>query len=298
MNNLFSNTQFFTGHSGAVYSICFDGKFIYSSSADKFVVRWNFQTGKQDPFAIKFNASPYSICLFNQNNYLAVGLSTGDLHFFDLATRKETKFYQQHKVGIFAISENAELKQLYVGDASGNLSVWDSNTFELLIYLPFDCGKIRKIKSSKDGKKIFIASQDGFLRILEALTFNEINSFFAHEGGATSVLEISELEILTGGKDAHLRLWDASIGLEVKSIPAHNFVIYDLIELNDSTFVSASRDKTIKLWDIDTMNVIQRLEQKNRGHKHSVNQLVKINETEFASSSDDGTIIAWNSTVS
>lgn len=293
MQNLFSNTQIFTGHSGAVYSICFDESFLYSASADKFVVRWNLETGEQDPFAIKFNATPYSICLFNQKQSIAVGLSTGDLHFFDLVNRKELKFYQQHITGIFAISENTELEHLYVGDASGNLSVWNSTTFELVIYLPFDCGKIRKIKASKDGTKIFIASQDGFLRILDAVTFSEINSFHTHEGGATSILEISNHEILTGGKDAHLKIWDPILGSELKSIPAHNFVIYDLVQLNETTFVSASRDKTIKTWDLETMSVIQRMEQKNRGHKHSVNQLVKISDAQFASCSDDGAIIVW-----
>jgi len=293
MQNLFSNTQIFKGHSGAVYSICFDGDFIYSASADKFVVRWNLETGEQDPFAIKFNFTPYSIALFNDNQFIAVGLSNGDLHFFDLIARKEVKFYQQHVTGVFAIHENAKLNHLYVGDASGNLSVWDTKTFELVIYLPFDCGKIRKLKTSFNGTKIFIASQDGFLRILDAVTFSEVSSFFAHEGGATSILEIEELEILSGGKDAHLRCWDPSIGLEVNAIPAHNFVIYDLIQLNKSTIVSASRDKTIKIWDLETMKVLQRIEQKNRGHKHSINQLAKLSETQFASCSDDGTIIVW-----
>lgn len=295
MQNLFSNTQILTGHSGAVYSICFDEKFIYSASADKFVVRWNLETGEQDPFAIKFNFAPYSVCLFNQNQFIAVGLSNGDLHFFDLVSRKEVKFYQQHTTGIFAISENNELKHLYVADASGNLSVWNSTTFELVIYLPFDCGKIRKIKTSKDGTKIFIASQDGFLRILDAVTFSEINSFHTHEGGATSILEVSNNELLSGGKDAHIKVWDPTMGLELKSIPAHNFVVYDLMSLNETTFVSASRDKTIKIWDLESMSVIQRIEQKNRGHKHSVNQLVKISDTQFASCSDDGTIIVWKS---
>lgn len=282
-----------TGHSGAVYSIDFDGKSIYSASADKFVVRWNIENGAQDKFAIKFDFSPYSICLFNANKYLGVGLSSGDFHIFNLLERKELKFYKQHQKAIFSMCENVVKSQLYVGDADGNLSVWDTITLDLIIYLPFNCGKIRKIKTSKDGQRIFIAAQDGVFRILDATTFNEINAFEAHKDGVTSILELSELEILTGGKDAHLKVWDASIGLELNSLPAHNFVIYDLLQLNENTFVSASRDKSIKLWELETLKVVQRIEAKQGGHKHSVNQLVKISDTQFASCSDDGTIIVW-----
>lgn len=258
------------------------------------MVRWDVEKGTQDKFAIKFDFSPYSICLFNANEFLGVGLSSGDFHIFNLSQRKEIKFYKQHQQAIFSMCENAIQSHLYVGDADGNLSVWDTSSLGLIIYLPFNCGKIRKIKASKDGQRIFIAAQDGILRILDATTFNEINAFEAHKDGVTSILELSELEILTGGKDAHLKLWDAAIGLELHSLPAHNFVIYDLLQLNENVFVSASRDKSIKLWELEPMKVLQRIEAKQSGHKHSVNQLVKILETQFASCSDDGTVIVWN----
>ncbi len=291
--NLVSNSLTLTGHAGAVYSIDCDGKYIYSASADKYVVRWNLETGKQDAFAIKFNSSPYSIKLFNNNTFIAVGLANGDLHIFDLVDRKEVKFYQQHTTGIFNCSENKFTNHLYVGDAAGNLSVWNTQTLELAIYLPFDAGKIRSIIPSLDGKILVIASQDGFIRILDAVTFNEINSFYAHVDGATSILDLGNNIILTGGKDAHLNQWNTLTSEKLASLPAHNYVIYDLLRLNDSIFVTASRDKSMKIWDVDSLKVIQRIERKDGGHKHSVNRLVKISDKSFASCSDDTTIKVW-----
>lgn len=290
---MFSKIQDLTGHSGAVYSIDFDGEYIYSASADKFVVRWDLERGVQDSFAIKFPFTPYSIKLFNSNQMIAVGLASGDLYLFDLIDRKEVKFYQQHKTGIFSIAENTILNHLYVGDADGNVSVWNTKTLELVIYLPFDAGKIRSIVPSHDGSKLFFTTQDGNVRILDAITFNELHSFFTHKEGATAVLELGDHRILTGGKDAYLREWNFTSETEIKAIPAHNFVIYDLLKLNDSTFVSASRDKTIKIWNLDSMKVSDRIERKEGGHKHSVNQLVKISDTSFASCSDDATIKVW-----
>ena len=76
---LFSKKCVLTGHAGAIYSLTFDGGFIYSAAADKYVTRWNLELGTQDKFAIKFSNSPYSICLFSNNSKLAVGLDNGNL---------------------------------------------------------------------------------------------------------------------------------------------------------------------------------------------------------------------------
>ncbi len=283
----------FSGHAGAVYSIATDNQFIYSASADKFVVRWNLHTGAQDKFAIKFEFTPYSICLFHENAFLAVGLANGNLHFFDIQARKELKFYTQHKTGIFSIAENAKKNQLYVGDAEGNLSVWDTKTFELLIYLPFNCGKIRKILASKDGNQFFMASQEGNFRIFDSVSFNEIACFYGHKDGATALLQSSDNELITGGKDAHLKFWKLDSLELTKALPAHNFVIYDLIQLTNSILISASRDKSLKVWNLEDRSVLARMERKEGGHAHSVNQLIRISETQFASCSDDGTIKVW-----
>jgi len=293
MSDSISRTHIFTGHSGAVYSIDVDSNFIYSASADKFVVRWDIKRGIQDKFAIKLPNTPYSIKLFNQDKYLAVGLSNGDLHFFDIEQKKEIRFYQQHSTGVFGIFENINFDQLVVSDAGGNISVWDTSTFELIIYLPFDCGKIRRITSSLDGGTLYLACQDGMIRSVDAITFNELSQFTAHKDGVTSVTFLSEKVLLSGGKDAYLKLWDVTTNQVLQELPAHNFVIYDCLVLNEHRFVTASRDKTIKMWDTDTLKVVERIDIKKQGHKHSVNQLRRIDDSRFASCSDDGMVMVW-----
>lgn len=283
----------FSGHSGAVYSLDSDGQFIYSAAADKFVTRWNPETGEQDAFAIRLPHTPYTIALFSGNTKLAVGLNNGDLHFFDLAARSELKFYQQHITGIFALKEDAVNKQLFAGDAEGNLSVWDTETMMLKIFLPLGCGKIRRIAVCNERGEVLICGGDGRLLILDALSFNELSAIKAHDGGTSAVLALNPGYLLTGGKDARLRLWDRLTGQELKSLPAHNYVIYDILAMNPESFLTASRDKTIKGWDAKSLNVLQRIERKQGGHSHSVNALVRIDNKRFASCSDDGKIKLW-----
>ena len=97
MQDYFLKSLDFIGHSGQVFSIDYDGEFIYSAATDKFVTRWYLLSGYQDKFAIKFEKSPYSIRLFSNNSKLAVGIENGDLYFFDLIEKKAIKYYQQNK---------------------------------------------------------------------------------------------------------------------------------------------------------------------------------------------------------
>jgi WD40 repeat protein len=292
MKTTFVKTKDFIGHSGQIFSIVSDGDFIYSASADKFVTRWNLLKGLQDKFAIRFEKTPYSIQLISKNEKLVVGLENGDLHIFDLILRKELKFYQQHKEAVFYLLENKSRQHFYSADASGNLAVWNSQNLGLEIFLPFDCGKIRRMTLNFDESKLFLACQDGFIRVLETTFFNLIDEFYCHEGGTTAICihPNNDSVILTGGKDAHLKLWDLKSKSCIKNIPAHNFVLYDIVALNKTEFITISRDKSIKIWDFESLNVLQKIDVKSKGHKHSINSIVKLDKSTFATCSDDKTV--------
>lgn len=293
---IFQKLKEFIGHAAGVYSLASDGSYIYSASADKYVARWNISNGEQDKFAVKFENPVYSICLAKNNQLLIAGLANGNMHVFDLEKRTEIKFFTQHIKAVFVVAENKLKDQFYSADADGNLAIWDSEQLSLLLYLPLNCGKIRRLSVSEDGSFFAISSQDDFVRVFDTLYFNEICSFKAHKDGATSVMfhPLDNSKILSGGKDALLKLWNWKSSELIAEIPAHNYVIYDIISLNNGLhFATASRDKTIKIWNTESMVFLQRLDHKEGGHRHSVNCLIKINEIEFASGSDDKRIIHW-----
>ncbi|MEY3426467.1 MAG: hypothetical protein RL265_947 [Bacteroidota bacterium] len=293
---IFEKRKEFTGHAAGIYSLAYDGEFLYSGSADRFVTRWNLISGIQDKFSVRFEFPVYAIALLNENKFLAVGLSTGDLHIFNLEQKQEIKFFTQHKKAIFTITENKLKKHFYCADADGNFSIWNSQTFDLLLYLPMDCGKIRRINVSKDGSSFSLAGQDGFIRVFETEFFNEIATFQAHKEGATAVLFHPKNTdwLLSGGKDALLKCWNWKTGNLLSEIPAHNFVIYDIFSLNDGNqLVTGSRDKTLKVWNTDTLSFSQRLDLKEGGHRNSVNCMLKLTENAFVSGSDDKRIIFW-----
>lgn len=289
---MFRKEREIRGHSGAIYSCTFDGNYVYSGSADKFVARWIPDEGIQDKFAIKFEHSIYAIASYKSQ--LLVGRSDGGFHVFNTETRKEERYFTQHTKAIFTISINVPKSQGYVADADGNLSVWNLNSWELLLYLPLDCGKVRDIAVSQDGSGIVICGQDGYLRMFDTETFNEIVTINAHKEGATAAcFDGSSNDLLvSGGKDAMLRLWDLPSGACLKEIPAHNFAIYKILQIGNQ-FITTSRDKTVKVFS-NELQFIQRLDHKEGGHKHSVNDASLLDESRFVTCGDDSRLIIWS----
>jgi WD40 repeat protein len=285
-------------HSAAVYDISLDAPFLYSASADGFVARWNLDTLTQDNFAIKCTNTPYSLTFDKDQRNLWFGLSNGDLHVVAVDSKTELKFFKQHRTGIFSLCSIPQKKIVIAGDADGNLSIWHAEKLELLLFLPLNCGKTRKIRANSDGTLFSIQSLDDKIRIFETNGFNEISTLAGHKEGACCAFfsPKNETEILiSGGKDGHLKKWDWPTEKLLQAIPAHNFAVYDFTLLDHGKlFATASRDKTIKIWETESFNFVQKLEAKTGGHKHSVNALLTLDEHRFISCSDDRKIILWS----
>lgn len=282
-------------HAMSIYDITpYSENSFFSGGADKVVVLWNTETGEQMPITIKTEQSIYSIA-FQKPNILSIGLSNGDIHWIDTENKTEIKFFKTHHQGIFRQLCLSNSQLLVIGDAEGNLMIWDLVEASLQLTIPFMCGKIRGIEQSPDNSTLAIASQDGKIRILETNFFNVKNEFFAHQDGANVVRYIPNNPniIISGGKDGYLRVWNELTGEKIEAIPAHNYAVYGIVFSPDGNyFVTCSRDKSIKVWETNSFKMIQKITFKEGGHRHSVNQLLWMNNR-VVSCSDDKRIIIW-----
>jgi len=292
---VFTKIKEINGHVGAIYSCTKLDHFLFTGGADKIIAKWNIETGVQENFSIKLSASTYSIKII-KDNILAIGLSNGDLHLIDVLLKKEVKFFKQHKTSIFSVQTNLFKSHFYTSDLDGNLAIWDSKTFALLLYLPLNCGKIRSISHNSDGSCIALACQDETIRVFETQFYNEVYNSRKHKDGATSVIfhpKNNDL-LISGGKDALLKVFNWRNNEVLSQFPAHNFAVYDIITFEkQNIFVTASRDKSIKIWSLDDYSFLDKIEKKDGGHQHSVNDLEVINSNTFISVSDDKKIINW-----
>ena len=280
----------FSDHTGPVYALTAHENSLYSTGADKFVVRWNLSQLNQDNFVVRVENSAYAILHLQNLPFLIIGCSNGDLHIVNTFSNEEVKFIQHHKTAIFSIYEIPEKNLLLTGDSEGNLSVWGSENFQLLIQIPLNSGKIRSIIHSKN--ELIVGSKDGKLRFFDLEFFNLKEEITINKLGIQSFILLNEI-LYIGGYDGYLYSFDVKSYMVFSKIPAHKGPIYSLIQFNDYCFVSASRDKSIKIWDRITLKVLDKKDFKTGGHRNSVNTVLKLNENILASCSDDSRIILW-----
>lgn len=280
------------GHSAAIYDVYSINDFIYTASGDKTIVRWILSNGKQDNFVVKTDAIPYAITGIQQGKRIAFGLNNGFLHLIDVEERKEIKCFHQHRSAIHRLFENVQKNQFYSTDAEGNLAVWSTEKLDLLVFLPFACGKIRDVSLSPNGTKLALAGQDGYIRILDTEFYNLLEQFYAHDGGVTSLVWQTDTILISGGKDAYISRWNIESMAKLYAFPAHHFVIYHLI-ISEEYLISCSRDKTLKFWELDTFKPVFKLDTKSGGHFYSINRL-SLNANQLISVSDDKHILVHN----
>lgn len=278
-------------HAAGVYHLQFYNNLLYSSSADRFLTRWNLLLGTQDKFAIQFDQSVYSFLI--HRDILLAGTSSGELYFFDLSERKELRKFTNHTYAIFSIALDETNDRCFVGDADGMLTVWRWSDQKFLAELPMACGKIRSLAIHQG--KLFLGGADGFVYVLETDKLNVLDKFYAHNDGVTSIC-VHDEALYTGGKDAYIRKWDLRTYEKVNAIPAHNFAVYKLLSWNNE-LISVSRDKTIKAFS-SALKPVQRIGAKEGGHSHSVNSACIIDKDHFATCGDDRRIIIWKMNLS
>jgi translation initiation factor 3 subunit I len=78
-------TKNLQGHERPIKQLKFsiDGKYIYSASADRKVIKWNYKNCSKD-FTYEHQASVNVICLSNSNTYMFTGDSTGCIYVWDI----------------------------------------------------------------------------------------------------------------------------------------------------------------------------------------------------------------------
>lgn len=288
------NTLTIEGHNGAIYDVIYHDGLLYTSSADKYVAQWDIKTGEQTNFVVKLERSAYNIAFSPEFNILAIGTNNGEIHVVQTDKREEKRLLTQHKSSVFSLTYSPLKKQFYSGDKWGMFCAWSAKNFDLLITLPYDCGKIREIAVSEDEEHIALCCEDGYVRIQDTTYFNLVQEVKTPHIDGVNCAVFDGDYLYTGGKDAFIRKWNWKENKQLLNVPSHNYAVYDL-ELIDhkQKLVSVSFDKSIKVWNTDDLSIIERIEFKNNGHRHTVNRIAKISDQSFATVGDDRKIKIW-----
>jgi WD40 repeat protein/serine/threonine protein kinase len=173
--------------------------------------------------------------------------------------------------------------------------------------------EVRAVALSPDGRRLASASEDGTVRISDAITGRPVlpllqrdNGLVAnrlttsrtvvkgHSDGVTSVAFSPDSRLLaSGSQDGTVQLWNAETGQPaLPPLRGHTDRVTGVTFSPDGFWLaSSSRDRTVRLWKVDTgmlgLSLI--------GHADYVMALAfSPDGHHLASACDDGTIVIWD----
>jgi WD40 repeat protein len=261
-----------TGHSNAILDVEFspDGLQLGTASLDGTARLWNATPlGAGEWLAA---SSPvgrtYDIALSPEEQLLAIAYVDSPSRVFDAATGEllltlpgfTNTVVTQDFPGQHSVSFSPDGRRLATGGADGFAHVWDATTGERLlaieahdpaVHTGFVLYGTAAVQFSPDGSRLVTAGSDGWVRIWEAETGEELLSFLANERGVRNVIYSPDGRLLaTGHEGETAAIWDASTGEELFSLPGHPTVL-GLAFSPDGTLLTTGAS-LVKVWDVAT----------------------------------------------
>ncbi|KAJ3278327.1 WD repeat-containing protein 20, partial [Borealophlyctis nickersoniae] len=171
---------------------------------------------------------------------------------------------------------------------AGQEKSWSS----LLLTIDTRSERIRSAIVWPDGSKLATASNDGTVRIWDAVTGMSLNVIQANDDWVRTVaLAEGGKLLLTNGKENDLKVWDAESGELRRQIPGHSAAITRIVMKPDGkTGVCSSKDGRIGAFSVDDNHIGAFF----TGHKAAVNMTVSADGSLVLSGSVDKTCQMWN----
>ncbi|KAN0107830.1 hypothetical protein V8E51_007572 [Hyaloscypha variabilis] len=213
------STQTLEGHQRSVYDVVFSptGKLLASLSADNTVRLWDPYTGE-----------PRGVLSGNES-------SVSDLTFS----------YDGKVLAFFSASDLYREK-----DSSGIITLWDSETGQLLFNLEGPRAR-RPLAFSPTRLLLCSGSSDHSLSLWNPTTGSFHKSLTGHSDAIAVLAFSSKNDLLASGSwDHKVNIWHVEREQLLFTLEAHSELIRDLAFAPDATFLVSVADDGVQIWDV------------------------------------------------
>ena len=280
------------GHTRPIKHIKFspDGKYVFSASADRTVVKWDYANNKKS-FTYNHQASVNSICISNSNKYMFSGDSTGLIYVWDINSNELKKkitfevFYNIRSLNlssdetyiVITLAERTPKSPSLVGIylteniiSTNNLVQTNTNIENSpapAMFKKIECSDLNTkfVKScfANMNKSILISREDGYLEIYNFDTDNLISSSKFHND---EILDFDVNDdyaiIITSSKDGEMSLINLNTFQLINKFkptnPVRNLNSCQIAVINNPYYIAPGMEKGISidtLFDLNTMDL-------------------------------------------
>ena len=239
------------GHERPIKHIKFssDGKFIFSASADRKVIKWDYKNDNKNFY--NHQASVNVVCISNSNKYLFSGDSTGCIYVWDINTNellKKISFDALNNIRSFNISSD----EMYIIITFAVRSK-KGNSFAG-IYLTEDI-----ISNSENTQNYSSPDSSISPNIFKEIKCSEPNTKYVK-----SCFANMNKSILISREDGFLEIYDFNTDKLISSAKFHNDEILDF-DVNDeySIIITSSKDGEMSLINLNTFQLINKFKPTN-----------------------------------
>lgn len=188
---------------------------------------------------------------------LAVASYDGTVQVWNVETRHDLVTYTVHISPGWVTSIDFVTSGIRLASTDGmsEITVWDVATNQILFDLPLSDASV---SFSRDGTQIATGGMDGYVKIWDGYTGQELISFTGHNLPVNDVTFSPDGKWLaSGGMDSLVKVWDLESEELLFSQPGHTSSIFCLEFSPDGTLLSSgSFDGSTKVWDVSSKSLI------------------------------------------
>lgn len=185
------HTDQFKGHAGGVKLLCIsqDKKHLAALSKDNLLSCWNLENGMKTSLSKqKYGNSIEAITIAQDCKNVVSANQDGRVISWNIESGEAALLFLHPEMGVSCIRDISLGKKLAIGDAKGNVIIWDVLTKKIDHTIKSHKSRIINIDASADGKHMITASEDGAVKYWDLANYKLSREY---SGSSGSVINAS-----------------------------------------------------------------------------------------------------------
>ncbi|OYE03978.1 WD40 repeat domain-containing protein [Nostoc sp. 'Peltigera membranacea cyanobiont' 232] len=267
----------FIGHKRRIVSaaISYDWQTIISYSTDKFIVKWNLNTGQKLGTFQETCETDFSL-LITEDGQNFITISDHIVNTWELGTGQivDTFSVAAHLGSISSLALSPDGLTIYsCGGSDPTIKLWDSRTGEKISTLYGHSSSVNCLVASQDGSIFVSASSDKTIKIWDVKDRQEISTLVGHSNKIFSLDINCDGKILASGDlDGNIKVWNLETGEEIYTLQQKaysNYVrrgVYSLAISPDGKKLASCSEQLLQVWNLEIGQELYALEKVRVGH--------------------------------